>query len=352
MKRFFAISVGLGIILVGLALFSSEPARFFGSAEAKEVINNAGQIKKTDSDTKSLHGMRNIILDPALSSTPLEASGITYLENLRSFLIISDDTERKQPDLFLMDSSGRVISRHSIRKLDEINDMESIFSAGPEVLYTLASQSYNKNGKQPLSRTLFVRIHRKGVAFEQTGSVPLFTILLDAASGSPSKKWAKFILKSDRDKTIDIEGIAVFNDTLLLGFKNPRLENRAVILAVADFNAVFSTGKLSSHQISVWRTLPLYDSVTGTFCGVSDLAVHGDKLYGVATGISSKSGIDEDIGLLWRYSPSTDSLRILRNFRGLKPEGITVYGDQVEYCIVFDNGTRIPSQLLIGKDSL
>jgi len=187
------------------------------------------------------------------------------------------------------------------------------------------------------------------MAFEQKGSISLSTMLLAAASLSGSDTWAQFILNSSSDHSIDIEGMAIYNDTLLLGFKNPKRDNRAVILAVANFNAVFSAGKIFPTQVSVWRTLPLFDKSSSTFCGISDLAVHGDQLYGVSTGVSSKSGIDEDIGLFWKYSPSTDSLIMMQNFKGLKPEGITVYGNPLQYCIVFDNGTKSPSQFLRGK---
>lgn len=349
MKRLSFLLSGSVILLAvmafypGIGLISS-----WGSADAKETISKSNKTAKSVPRTDLPAGIKPVISDPSIASTPVEASGITYVDNMNSFLIVSDDTEKKRPDLFVMDTTGRITSRHTINGIDEINDMESVFYAGPDILYTLASQSYNKNDEQPLSRTLWVRFQRKGMAFEQKGSISLATNLLDAASLSGSENWAQFVLKSSRDHSIDIEGMAIYKDTLLLGFKNPKLDNRAVILAVANFNAVFSAGKIFSKQVSVWRTLPLYDKTNGAFCGISDLAVHGDQLYGVSTGVVSKNGIEDDVGLFWKYSPSTDSLVIIQNFRGLKPEGVTVYGDPLHYCIVFDNGTKSPSQFLKG----
>lgn len=341
------------IILTGLALFSGiEAVNFSGDTTAKKIDNNAQQTTPAALLTESSFRIRDITADKSVSITPIEASGVVYIDSMHSFLVISDDTERKQPDLFLMDTTGRITSKRTITGLDKINDMESICSAGSGVFYALSSQSYNKKDKQPLSRTLFMRFRQNGAGFEQTGNVPLFPMLLEAASAKPTEKCAEFVAKSNLDKSIDIEGMTVYKDTLLLGFKNPKTANHATILAIADFNTVFNSGKISSSQISVWRTLPLFDTVSSTFCGISDLAVHGDMLYGVSTGVSLKNGVEKDIGLLWKYFPSTDSLVIMQNFRDIKPEGITVFGEEPQYCIVFDNGTKIPSQFIIEKDSL
>lgn len=323
---------------------------FFSRAISSKVIRQAYADEAVEYDEPSSPELRNITLDNSFFlSTPLEASGITYLSDLHSFVIISDDTESKRPDLFIMDTTGRITSRQAIKGLSEINDMESLFSLGPDCLYTLSSQSYNKKGKQPRSRTLFVRMRRKGIEFASDGSVPLFDLLLTAASNAPSEKWATFILEGKHAKSVDIEGMAVFNDTLLLGFKSPKLDNRAVILAIANFNAVINTAKLSTHQLSLWRTLPLYDTATATFCGISDLTVHAGQIYGVSTGVSLQHGTKEDVGLLWKYSSLTDSIKIVQNFIGKKPEGITLFGNPLQYCIVFDNGTKQPSQFLINK---
>lgn len=291
--------------------------------------------------------IRDIVISPGLTLTPLEASGITYLDELKSFLVISDDTENKRPDLFLMDTSGRITNRTTIKGLKKINDMESISLSGPDHLYTLSSQSYNKKGIQSPARTLFVQIKRNNNNFECTGSVTLLNLLLSASTNAPKEKWAQFIQKANSNKSIDIEGMAVFKDTLLLGFKDPKINNHAVILAISEFNSVFTSGNLSVNQISLWKKLSLYDTATATYCGISDMTVYNNEIYGVSTGVATKNGVNKDVGLLWKYSPSTDSIRIIRNFIGIKPEGITIFGDPSRYCIVFDNGTEVPSQFLI-----
>jgi hypothetical protein len=350
MKRLILLLSGSGILLALMVFFpGNRYMHLSGNVEAKDAASTSSELSKSVSHVRIPENIKNIIASPGFASTPIEASGITFVDKLNSFLIVSDDTEDKRPDIFVMDTTGRITARHTITGVDKINDMESVVYAGPDIFYTLTSQSYNKNGKQPLARTLFVRFNKKGSSFEQTGSISLVAMLLEAASSSRTEKWAQFISKSSNDQSIDIEGMTIYNDTLLLGFKNPKLDNRAVILAVANINAVFSSGKITSNQVSVWRTLPLFDKSSSTFCGISDLAVHGDQLYGVSTGVSSKGGIDEDIGLFWKYSPLTDSLIIMQNFKGLKPEGVTVYGDPLHYCIVFDNGTKSPSQFLRGK---
>lgn len=343
------------LILGQKVLISQQEQRTFFSRTWKTALFSqavAAEITTIQHDEDSSEAISDITIEPSLTPTPLEASGIIRLDDLKSFLVISDDTERKRPDLFLMDSTGRITLRAGINGLDNINDMESIVSSGSDRLYILASQSFNKKGKQSRHRTLLVRVKRKGCYFQLDESVPLFNLLLSAASANTKETWAQFILRSNNDKSVDVEGMAIFNDTLLLGFKNPKLENRAVLLAIADFDAMITTKKCAENQISLWRTLPLYDTTSGTFCGISDLSVHDGNMYGVSTGEFSQSGVDKDVGLLWKYFPEQDSLVILRKFTDIKPEGVTIFDDPPRYGIVFDNGTKNPSQFLIDRKPL
>lgn len=295
--------------------------------------------------------MTDIVVDQNLVLSPIEASGITYLADLQSFLIVSDDTDDKRPDLFLMDPQGRIKHRFSIQGLPKINDMESIISHGPQNLYVLSSQSYNNKGKQPKDRKLFARIKREGNSFIHDGSVHLFDLLIDAALKDKSAAWSDFIQRCAREQSIDIEGMTVYNDSLLLGFKNPKIGNEAVILAISNFNEMLDSNKLDLGQVTIWRTLPLYDNTKGVFCGISDLITYNDIIYGVSTGVSSRNGLDEDVGLYWRYSPQTGALKIIQSFKDIKPEGISLTGEAGTFCIVFDNGVKNPSQFIFVKDS-
>jgi hypothetical protein len=292
----------------------------------------------------------NITVKGGLSATPVEASGLIYLPNIAKYFVVSDDTDKKEPVLFVMDDQGRIDQKILIEGIKKINDLESIISYGQHCLYVLTSQSYNREGIQSSPRKLFVRIRQNGNSLVLDKSVSLFDLLLSAAHASDSSSaWADFIKKSELEKSVDIEGMAVNNDTLLLGFKNPKTEEGSVILAIANFDNIFEKKMLLEKQVSIWRTIPLHDSATGTSFEISDLAFKSGELYGLANGFSSKSGSDKKLGVFWKYSPAKGIVQILRSFPGMKPEGLAFKSNSDEYCIVFDNGSTNPSQYTIGK---
>jgi len=288
----------------------------------------------------------DIVVDPGLTLSPVEASGLLYLPDIKSYLLISDDTDKKEPAFFLMDDNGRVRSKALVSGLEKINDMEGIAQDEHGTIYLMSSQSFNKKGKQPASRKLLVRIRREGTSFVMDGSVELFDILIAAASQGDKNEWAEFINGAARTRMVDIEGIACLNDTILLGFMDPKINTSAVILAIAAQNELFTNKTLSPSNISIWRTIPLVDSVSGAACGISDLLFHGGTLYGTSTGVLTQSGVDEDIGIVWFYSPENGALTILRRFSNLKPEGIALNSNSGELCLAFDNGSKNLSQIM------
>ncbi|MBN1307134.1 MAG: hypothetical protein JXA18_04405 [Chitinispirillaceae bacterium] len=265
--------------------------------------------------------------------------------------MISDDTDRKEPALFLMDLKGHIGMKLLIDGLGKINDMEAITADTRSLLYVLASQSFNRKGEQPPARKLLVRIRRRGMSFSLDKCVMLSDLLLAAANETGASEWSDFVGRAAREKTVDIEGMAFTGDTLLLGFKNPKMGNDAVILAVADPDSLFERKRLSPEKVSLWRRITVYDSATGTFCGISDLLFCNGSLYGLSTGVASRSGVDGDVGVFWSYSPETEALLLLRSFPESKPEGIAFNGERSELCIVFDNGSKNPSQFMTVKVS-
>ena len=284
--------------------------------------------------------------------SPVEASGLLYLPEEKRFLVISDETDGKEPMLFFMDTAGYIGQRTVVKRLSAINDMEGITRDTHGRVYLLASQSFNRKGKRTTARRLLVRMTGTGKSgFRADASVPLIDVLAKAAEQQPSAKWSSFVAGALREKSVDIEGIVWYNDTLLFGFKNPKMGNDAVILAASDPDALFRTGRVKPAQVMLWRRFPLFDTVSGTYCGVSDLCFTDGRLYGLSTGVSSSSGVEEDVGLFWTFDPATGSCTFFRHFSGLKPEGIAYNSDRGEFCIVFDNGSENPSQFMTVKVS-
>jgi hypothetical protein len=295
--------------------------------------------KKTD----NLNNLKAICMKPGLSTTPIEASGIFYVADIKKSICVSDETDYKQPVLFVMNDTGYIENKIDVENMPEINDMEGITQDGNGFFYLLSSQSYNNKGKQPASRKILAQVLKKGSRYICQKRIQLWDVLLAAANQCTSQAWSIFIIESAKEKSVDIEGITFFGDTLLLGFKNPKIDNRAVILGIADVNALFGNGTLTSNQIGIWRKLPLFDSTSGTFCGISDMYVHKGHVVGLSTGVSERLGVQKDTGLMWDYNAATGTMNILRHFPGLKPEGISYNGNNNEFCIVFDNGSKNPS---------
>lgn len=290
--------------------------------------------------------LKDIRTRDGLVNQNIEASGLFYLSDLNSFILISDETDEKQPDLFLMDSSGFAGEKITIIGLTKINDIESITSADQKTFYILCSQSYNKKGKLPQERKLFIRVTRDGKKFSFDKSVYLYDLLKALSTRTNNLHLAEFISQGMIDKSIDIEGMTIFNDTLLLGFKNPKINNSAVILSIASYNDCFEKNQISEQQISIWDTIAVYDRVKSVYCGISELVSHNNKLYGLSTGVKTSSGIDEDAGLFWEYTPSTKELMVIQSFPGLKPEGLAFNQVSGRFVIVFDNGSKNPSQFV------
>lgn len=83
-----------------------------------------------------------------------------------------------------MDDLGRIEQKLIIEGIKKINDMESIISYGPHRLYVLASQSYNREGIQPTSCKLFIRIRQNGRSLVLDKSISLFDLLVSSAHES------------------------------------------------------------------------------------------------------------------------------------------------------------------------
>ena len=295
--------------------------------------------------------LQNIMMPEGISRVALEASGLLYLPDIGRFVVVSDETERKQPDLYLMDTAGYIGNKTTVKKCKLINDMEGITADPQGRIYLLSSQSYSRKGKLKPERKLLVRCTRQGTELRAEASVSLIDLMETAARTAAKSAWAEFILRGVRTHTTDIEGVVWHDGHLLLGFKNPRIGHDAVILSIADPDAMFTGKKLSAEQIRIRYRFPVVDTATGTFCGISDLCFVEDQLFGLSTGVQSSSGVATDIGLFWMYHPETGTLQVLRRFSGCKPEGIACNNGNGLFYIVFDNGSKNASQFMTAKVS-
>jgi hypothetical protein len=322
-----------------VALGPQSRSLFGGKVYAAEM----GQTQMAVADQSIL---KDITVSINMKSRPaIEASGALFIAELDKYLIISDETERKKPTLFLMNAAGAIEKETTIAGLSAINDMEALAAGDGNVIFILTSQSINKKGELPATRRLFIRVVRDGERFTLSGKIALVDLLQKAALQDPAADWARFINAAIAERSLDIEGLAYRQGSVFLGFKNPLIDDHAVILTIAGIEAVFDKQELPAPDVRLWRTLKLSDAPTGEACGISDLLFFGDRLYGLAC--AKHSG--NNVGLLWVCAADSAQPDVLQRFEGVKPEGIAIDTNHRSMLITFDCGSKNPSQFLTLK---
>lgn len=295
----------------------------------------------------------NSLPDQAASLPGIEASGLLWLEDVGKLVLVSDDTPKKQPLLFLADTTFAALKPAAIAGLDKMDDMEAVAPGPRGSLYVLSSQSRNKNGKLADPRKLLVKARRQAEAFSLEGKVLLLDALAKAAEAAPQADWAAFLSRGIAAGTVDIEGLAARGDTLFLGFKAPLLDGKAVILRIAGGDALFTGAVPDKDRISLWKSLDLRGGSgpgKGTACGIADLAFVGDDVYLISTGTAGagdpNQGEGPHVGELWRLPAGADRAERLRDFAGAKPEGLAWHAPSRTFFVAFDNGSKEPSRVL------
>jgi multidrug resistance efflux pump len=280
----------------------------------------------------------------------IEASGLVFAPELSGFLVVSDDTPHKAPWLFYVDAAGRPGDTLRIGGLGEVNDLESIARDDEGRLYLATSQSRNKHGKFPPSRHLLMRASRDGKGYKLDASIDLHAALEAFARDAALEKkgdWAEWLRAAVAGKNIDMEGIALEGNGLLLGFKAPLWQGRAVILRVRDREALMAGRAIPADGLSLWSApgLPLPGS--GAACGISDLLYRDGRLHVLGTAVSedASDGVKGGGGAWWVLDTPTSSPRLIRSFPGVKPEGIAFDPGANLYRIAFDEGSKRPGRV-------
>ncbi len=273
-----------------------------------------------------------------------EPSGLVYLEDLKKFLAISDDTdENKTPVLFLVDRDGKVDDQvMKVPALEAISDLESISQNGSD-LYLMASQGLNKKGKDKKERNLFVHVKRSGLHLGETRSFEFKSSFIKALQASKDASLKKLFAKAGAD--IEIESHFVENNDLYVGFKKPLSdESKVLIVMIQNVKSLFEKNAVLPQQVSLWRTLDFSGAQNGPH-SLSDLVRLKGRLY--ATTVCK----NEDCGALWKISETPDATpELVRHFQGLKPEGVAFDPQGPALFVTFDEKdkpakfVRIPVQ--------
>lgn len=287
----------------------------------------------------SAHGLpadeapRNVEVPAELAKRfTFEPSGAVYLSDLKKFLVVSDDTDKKKSaTLFLVDGLGKVESQTLlVPGVGKISDMESISTDGPYV-YIMTSQGLNKKGKDKAARNLFIRSKRQGLRLLGTERLEFKPLLLAAFRSSSDANLKRFF-NDDGVEQLEIESHLVENDKLFIGFKNPLdRDGKSLLLLIDGVDEIFKTKSLSSKKIQV---LGLLDFGTGPGAPhhLSELIRIKGHFY--AATVCHKEGC----GSVWRLQPKDDQFvpELLRTFEGLKPEALALDESTQSLFVLFD----------------
>lgn len=272
----------------------------------------------------------------AVTSMP-EPSGVVWSRELSRYLVISDDTGRKElgtnhaPILFAVRSDGVFDSDPvPITGIEKLNDAEAI-CPGPDGTYLLAtSHSKNKKGQDKAERRMLLQLVLRGRSLVVQRSVDLAGAIA-AANVLPQGP-------------IDIEAMSLHKGALYVGLKAPQsAQGAALILRIADAVPALSRSAIDPKSIERWAEVPLQVKAEGggsVIQGISDMSFLPDGSLAVLAN-SPKHLPADGGGALWQVKKG-EAPRLLRRFLGLKPEGVTLTEDGKALLIVIDHDRQQP----------
>ena len=303
-----------------------------GSGIISKSLQNVGGEKDHTPDSIHIDGEEKGLVEiVSEGSVKIEASGAVFVEETGKFIVISDETQKKQPTIFEVSSDGSVKSI-KVEKLNKINDLESIAKENGNNYLVLSSMSYSKKGKLKPERRILASLTFENGRAEFSKSVDFYEILNDFAAKSNGTA-AEFLKKGIAEKSMDVEGMFVLENSLFIAFKNPLFEENGVIFEILDYGKIFSEKKISENQIQVLFIADLPKNQR-----ISDIYMLSKNEFFFTASCSS-----EKCGGIYKFEDGKSTL--IREFPSLKPEGIAVNGSG-EFFIFFDLGQKENSKFM------
>ncbi|HET6280955.1 MAG TPA: hypothetical protein VFH73_08315 [Polyangia bacterium] len=278
----------------------------------------------------------------ARRSATLEPSGVVWSAALDRYLVVSDDTgdsdNHHQPWLLAMTRDGAFDEEPvPILGIDEINDGESI-CAGPNGLYFLTtSHSLNLRGHAVATRQMLLLLKLEGRALRVEGRVDLTSARAEDGGGSLLE-----IAGLPPHGKLDIEAVTYRDQALLIGLKAPlSASDGAVVLRLADPVAALRAHKLPPGAVTRLWEIALHVTKHHIPQGIADFTSLPDGSM-VLLANSPKGRKEDRGGALYWYRPGAGEAQLLRRFKELHPEGVTLDPEGKSLVIVFDNNTGPP----------
>lgn len=284
-----------------------------------------------------LHALR---VPPALAqvTSPPEPSGIAFCSALDRYLVVSDDTGRREqatshrPLVLAMDAAGALDEAPvPITGIDRLDDPEAICPGPGGALFVVTSHSPDRRGRTGRARRQLLLLAPRGRSLEVRGRLDLTAIdggrsLLEVAGLDPRGR-------------LDVEGLAWRDGALYVGLKSPLAPaGGAVVLRLAAPERAFRRGRIAAGDVAPWAELPLcVPGPEGRVCqGIADLLFLDDGSLLIAAN-APKGGPADGGGAVWWVRPPASPALLVR-FPGLKPEGLALSPGRDRVLVVFDRG--------------
>jgi len=278
-----------------------------------------------------------------------EPSGATTLPDGR-VLIVEDEGNAKVFKLLEIEKNtqvseiGNLYLPKKMKKVfkKSVEDLEALTSNGKYV-YAITSHSLSKHAKHKKSREKFMMFTYDDGAMEK--------LYVYGSLKKDLKKAFPILFKKDifSQDSINIEGLAIDGDKLLIAFRGPLVGSKALVISLKNPKDVF----LESAKPEFGTPITL--SLDGQ--GIRDITYDKEKdIYWIIAGSSS-----ERMGTfsLWLWDKSENRLSFVNKQPDIGyAEGITVVNDEngkSVLLIVEDNGkkpNKAANYIIMQKSSL
>ena len=315
---------------IARALFSVSLSELAAKEPYKKKLNKS-QKDLTPNPLQNGEGERGLVEIVSDEPLKIEASGAVFVEENEKFIVVSDETEKKQPLLFEVGKDGSA-KRIKIENLNKINDIESIAKESGNSYLVMSSMSYSKKGKLKAERRILASFTLTQGKAELKNAVDFYKILKDFAEKSEGAA-ADFLKKGIMEKSIDAEGMFVLGDSLFIAFKDPLFAGNGVIFEISDYKKIFSENKISENQLQVKFIEDMPKNLR-----ISDIyMISKDAFFFTA------SCVNEKCGGFFKFENGKSSL--IKNFPEMKPEGIAA-DKNGDFFIFFDLGQKENSKFM------
>lgn len=316
------------------------------------VLTSAASADDT-SDSKHTSGDSFIkkmnVPESIWRTSRFEPSGITWVPELKKFIIVSDDTGIKDTDsdhasyIFLMDENGNVDADPVIISgIETINDVEAITRQGSDVFFLTSSQNISKKGKRPGNREFLIKLKWTGTRFFVERKIQLLSLIEKSYSKEEIRDLGLYDLEKDGRPVLNIEGGAFFDGSLYFGLKQPVSARGAIIWRLQNLESIFNGESLKPGQLSVFGHVDL-GANKNKKSSISDMVFDSN---GVLWLTSTIANVDDDIQLggfhrITQFADGSLEAKRILSFPGLKPEGVCLH-ESKQFVIVFDMANENP----------